>query len=166
MFFSAFTLILFIFVFAGAGGNISECYLEKFAVGIIILIVMLVLFVLINKNHIRKIKNNKKLFLFGIIPFLIIMALILSVFIMGFLSVFGISLDALEHLIINFFYWTLDVLFIYSVLIVLVGIYFISKKNKNIGYGFLKLGISALGAFLIVCGVMTMITTGPIDLMC
>lgn len=168
LFFSAFTLIFSMFVFASAGGNISKYYLEilLIAVGVAILIIgvaifiiVLFLFVSINKNHIRKIKNNKKLFLFGIIPFLITAVLILVVSIVSFLRVFRMSLNP----VMNFFNWTLGVLFIYSALIVSVGIYFIFKKNKNIGYGFLKLGVSTFGICWVIYEVIRVLVTGPAD---
>ena len=167
LFFSAFILVFLMFAFASAGGNIFIYYLVKFATGIAILIIMFFLFALINKNHIRKIKNNKKLFLFGIIPFLITAVLIIAVSIVSFLCVSrtSLSLGTLNDLIRNFFNWTLGALLIYSILIVLVGIYFIFKKNKDMGYGFLKLGISTFGAFWIVRVVINMIGSGPADYM-
>ena len=170
LFLSVLALIFPMFVFASTSGNI----LEKFAIaigiailisGIAIFIIVLFLFVLINKNYIRKIKNNKKLFLFGIIPFLITAVLILLVSVVSFLRVFKMSLYTLSFPIMDFFNWTLGTLLIYSVLIVLVGVYFIFKKNKNIGYGFFKLGVSTFGVCWVIYGVFRILVTGPADYM-
>ncbi|MCK4265631.1 hypothetical protein KAW80_04715, partial [Candidatus Babeliales bacterium] len=108
LFFSIFVLIFSIltFTFASAGDNTFKYYLIKFSVVFAILVGVLFLFILINKKYIRKIKNNKKLFLFGIIPFLIAVALILLIFIVSFLCVLKMSLDPLSYSIMNFFNWT------------------------------------------------------------
>ena len=161
LFFSTCALFFPMFAFASAGGNISGYHLVEFVIVTTISIVTLFLFTLINKKHIRKIKNNKKLFLFGIVPCLTTAALILVVSIVSFLCVFKISFGALSYLIMNFLNWTLGALLIYSVLLILVGIYFIFKKNKNMSHGFLKLGISTFGACLVVYGVIAMIGSTP-----
>ena len=165
LFLSVFISFFPILVFASAGDNISGYHLVGFVIVGTILAVMLFLFVLINKKHIRKIKNNKKLFLFGIIPCLITTVLVLVASIISFLRVFRISFDTLSYLIMNFVNWTLGALFLYSILVVLVGIYFIFKKNKDMSYGFLKLGISIFGACLVIYGIIVMISSGPADYM-
>ena len=161
LFLSSFILIFPMFAFASAGNNISGYHLVEFVIVTVVIVVMFFLFALINKNHIRRIKNNKKLFLFGIIPCLITVALTLAVSIVSFLCVFRISFGTLSYLIMNFFNWILGALFIYSVSVILVGIYFIFKRNKDMGYGFLKLGVSIFGACLVICGVIMIISSGP-----
>ena len=161
LFLSVFILIFPMLAFASTNETF-EYYLVKFGRGIVILIIMFFLFTLINKNHIRKIKNNKKLFLFGIVPCLIIAVIVLVISIVGFLCVSETSLSPIMYFL-NLINWTLGVLFIYSVLIVLTGIYFIFKKNKNMGYSFLKLGVSTFGACLVMYRIIVMISSGHTD---